>query len=310
MIYVTQGHENSIGTEIFIKSWLELDSKAQELFVFVTFKDSIIKTLNTIDVTYSFENNLIKINKNPLKIKLLTTSMFPQSTESLNYCLESLDFKHDILLTLPTSKDQLIFENEKAAGHTEFLRKKFDDPNIAMLFAADDSYFLLITDHIPLNEITKTITSQLIINKTTNAIEGIKKYFDNFDEVLFAGINPHCGENGILGNEDIIIHTAKEVLTKKFPEILFLGPYSGDTLHFYKKNIKQLRVYMYHDQGLPLFKELHGTIGLNISLGLPFLRMSVDHGTAFDLFGKNCANYQGSTYLLKKAIEAHSKINR
>ena len=92
---------------------------------------------------------------------------------------------------------------------------------------------------------------------------------------------------------------------------IFSGPFSGDTLHHHQRlDKKQLFVYMYHDQGLAQFKSQYGLIGLNITLGLPFLRLSVDHGTAFDLYGKNKANISGMLFLFKQAFEVVSVNQR
>jgi 4-hydroxythreonine-4-phosphate dehydrogenase len=146
----------------------------------------------------------------------------------------------------------------------------------------------------------------LIINKLQITLDNFKKYFFPFNEVILAGINPHAGENGILGDEEKHIKSAITELEKSYGKI-FKGPVSGDTLHYLHDSTKnQLLVYMYHDQGLTQFKSQYGLIGLNITLGLPFLRLSVDHGTAFELYGKNKANISGMLYLFKQAFEVMS----
>jgi 4-hydroxythreonine-4-phosphate dehydrogenase len=179
-----------------------------------------------------------------------------------------------------------------------------------MTFKGLSQNVLLITDHIPLREVALKIDSNLIKEKTRITLENFKKYFYSFDEIIFSGINPHAGENGILGNEEKHIVSAISDLTKIYGDI-FHGPFSGDTLHHHlRKDKHQLMVYMSHDQGLAQFKAQYGLIGLNITLGLPFLRLSVDHGTAFDLYGKNKANISGMIYLFKQAFEVSSVNQR
>jgi 4-hydroxythreonine-4-phosphate dehydrogenase len=309
MIYITQGHEKSIGLEVFLKSFLTLSSKEQSLFTLSCDTQTLIDNLEILKIKdYVIGEGYILFSG--VKLNLLpidNNSSLPLSTVSLENILNILKTE-DILLTLPTSKDQLILKDSLAAGYTEFLRKKYDVPNVSMMFSSEEDHALLITDHIPLNSVTEIITKDLIKNKISNVLDNTEKYFDAFDEVILAGINPHVGENGILGHEDEAIFEAKHELISKYPNINFKGPYSGDTLHFHRKNSKQLLVYMFHDQGLPWFKGKNKVVGLNISLGLPFLRMSVDHGTAFDMYGKGKANYLGCYYLLRSAISAHEKI--
>ncbi len=309
MILVSQGHEQSIGLEVFFKSFILLSKEEQKLFKLVADKNSILRTLNSLKFNYEISNSSVTFGNSIVCFEQFDDNQqVPQSTNSLNRCLEIINHARDILLTLPTSKDQLIDEGNLRAGYTEFLRARYNVADTAMVFSSENDHYLLVTDHIPLAEVTKTITEDLIIRKVTNTIEGYNKYFSHFDEILFAGINPHVGENGILGSEDCVVSNAIEQLKVQYPNVSFKGPFSGDTLHFHNNQSTQLKVYMYHDQGLPIFKALNGTVGLNISLGLPFLRMSVDHGTAFELYQKDSADYQGALYLLKRAVASHQRI--
>ena len=132
------------------------------------------------------------------------------------------------------------------------------------------------------------------MSRPLNNISNIR----NIKEVYFSGINPHCGEDGNISITDIIINAAIKKLVLSFPDIDFHEMLPGDTLHFSIKNKEQLFVYAFHDQGLAPFKLKYGLTGINLSLGLPFKRVSVDHGTAFNLYGKNQANYNGMLYLL------------
>lgn len=303
MIYVTQGHEKGIGLEIFFKSFLLLPQNQK-------------KQITLIATKSSYTQNIKDLGFDPKNFKELNILFCDQqdgptpSSASLIRALKVIN-PSDILVTLPTSKDQLVLDNQNKAGYTEFFRDYYHNPDIAMTFKSHDDYVLLISDHIPLKDVTTFITEKTIIEKTKICIDFYKKYFTAFDEVLFSGINPHVGEGGILGSEDSIILPAINKLKGFYPKIIFNGPYSGDTLHVYEnKNNKQLSVYMHHDQALAKFKAIHGLIGLNISMGLPFLRLSVDHGTAFDLYGKNKANSLSMSYLFREAFKVVKYVNK
>ncbi|MBY0415278.1 MAG: 4-hydroxythreonine-4-phosphate dehydrogenase PdxA [Bdellovibrionales bacterium] len=302
MIYVTQGHEKGIGLEIFFKSFIVLSKEE---------KKNITLVINENDLNQNFTD--LKLKKENFKeLNLVHPDVVvgtPSSTSSLLHVLGVIK-ETDILVTLPTSKDQLIFKGKSLAGYTEFFRSYYNNQNISMTFKGINQNVLLVTDHVALKDVTKVITKDLIVEKTNTTIEFYKKYFSTFDEIIFSGINPHVGENGILGNEDKVITLAIDDLKKKHI-LKFSGPFSGDTLHMHSDSTKsQLFVYMFHDQGLAQFKALHGLIGLNISMGLPFLRLSVDHGTAFELYGKNKANASGLMFLFKQAFEVHKNVNK
>ncbi|MBC7427699.1 MAG: 4-hydroxythreonine-4-phosphate dehydrogenase PdxA [Bacteriovorax sp.] len=303
MIYVTQGHERGIGLEIFLKSFLLLSKEEKEGVTLIVEEKDLDTNLSDL--------KLSKINFKYLKTihPKMAAAKIPSSTSSLITALELIK-PTDILITLPTSKDQLILNNKNMAGYTEFFRGYYKNANIAMTFKGLSQNVLLVTDHVALKDVSTMITKKLIVDKTNTTIEFYKKYFSAFDEVVFSGINPHVGENGILGNEDFIIQNAIDELKNKHI-LQFSGPYSGDTLHMHANDNKnQLFVYMYHDQGLAQFKSHHGLIGLNISMGLPFLRLSVDHGTAFDLYGKNKANSTGMIFLFKQAFEVLKYVDK
>ena len=302
MIYITQGHEKGIGLEIFLKSYLLLSGLEKPLVTLIADLDDFKNNLNDLKLS----------EKNFKDLKIISPKKeigVPSSTTTLLKALEIIT-PTDILVTLPTSKDQLIYKKKNMAGYTEFFRQYFNNSNVSMTFKGVSQNVLLITDHVALKDVTKTITKELIVDKTSTTIEFYKKYFSTFDEVVFSGINPHVGENGILGNEDIIINQAIDELKTKHI-LKFSGPFSGDTLHMHlNPALKQLFVYMFHDQGLAQFKAHHGLIGLNVSMGLPFLRLSVDHGTAFDLYGKNKANAAGMIFLFKQAFEVIKYVDK
>lgn len=301
MIYVTQGHEKGIGLEIFLKSYLMLSLFDRQQITLITKKEHFEEHLNWMGLRPSLFKDL--------KILFSGSDELPASSSTLLKALEVIS-NEDVLVTLPTSKDQLVYQKKCFAGYTEFFRAYFKKPEIAMTFKGADLDIMLVTDHVPLSKVSQIIDENLIVSKVKTTLEFFKKYFYNFDEVIFAGINPHVGENGILGKEDDCISKAITILKPNFA-VSFKGPFSGDTLHVqHDPDKKQLFVYMFHDQGLPVFKSKFGFVGLNISMGLPFLRLSVDHGTAFELYGKNKGDITGMMYLLKVALEVNQNVDK
>ena len=304
MIYITQGHELSIGPEVFLKAFSLLPDPAKKKFVYIGTQECLKAQLGFLKIPFSFKQSQLNFLNSTLNCHFIEGA----STQALETGLK-LTKKKDILLTLPTSKDQIFYKNKVSTGHTDFFRKYFKIKDISMVFSSPTDNVLLITDHLPLKDVSKSISEKLIVDKISLTLKNFPKYFHSFEEVLISGINPHAGEGGILGSEDQKINKAILKLEKAFKKIKFVGPLSGDSLHFHENpEKKQLKVYMYHDQGLASFKAKNGLVGLNISLGLPFLRMSVDHGTAFSLYGKNQANCLGCYYLLIKALEVQNGV--
>lgn len=290
MIYVTGGHEKGIGLEVFFKSYSSLPLKVQKKVTLI-FPEKELGNYPNIKV--------------PKALKIISPKKISTpSYDSLNWAIDNLKEK-DILLTLPTSKDQINFK-KNYLGHTEYFRDVYNNQFIAMCFKNFNYNTLLVSDHIPVKEISSKITPKMIINKVCSTLEGFGKYFHKINHVFVTGLNPHAGENGLLGNEENSIKEAIITLKSKF-DISFYGPIPPDSLQKEKIEKDKLFVYMYHDQLLPLFKARSSQTGLNISFGMPFLRMSVDHGTAFEIYGKNKAN---STSCLLSLVEAYNISNR
>ena len=309
MILVTAGHEKSIGTEVFLKSFLLLTKEQKNEFHFFTDHKALISNLAFLGIKYEIVKNLLILESGNLKLTLFDKDKYstPASTIALLKAIEVIDEHRDLLITLPTSKDQLFLDGKMQRGHTEFFRNLYGSDYLSMNFLSPEEKILLVTDHLPLKEVTDSLTCDLIYFKVANSILGYEQFFSAIDEIIIAGINPHAGENGLIGHGEDKINMAIKRLNETFPKKNFKGPLSGDALHFEKNPEKsQLFVYMYHDQGLTTFKAKNGLIGINLTFGLPFLRLSVDHGTAFDLYGKNAANYMGQYYLLNQALKAHT----
>jgi 4-hydroxythreonine-4-phosphate dehydrogenase len=311
MINVTQGSENSISLEIYLKSILGLSTKKAENFKLFVSKESLHKNLDILKLNATFTADGITINNQFLKCHFIQKTDQSTGLQSIISATEKTG-PDDILFTLPLSKDQLqLRSGVTPLGHTEYFREIYQDPFIPMFFKSGQSNLLLVTDHIPLKEVPNTIDKDLIFHKTTTTIQGLRNYFKPVKNVYFSGVNPHSGEAGLLGDEEKEVTSAINRLSEHFDRTInFHGPMPGDTLHHIENCEETLKVYMYHDQGLSYFKSLTGYYGVNITFGLPFLRLSVDHGTAPDIAYKNKANIQGALYTMEMALQVHSQIKR
>lgn len=205
------------------------------------------------------------------------------------------------MVTGPISKSILNHGGYKITGHTEYLASMCKSKSIMMLMN-DNLKITLQTIHLPLKDVIKNITKKNIIEKIKIINKDIKKKFGiKKPRILICGLNPHSGEDGLLGNEEIkIIRPAVEYLKKE--GIKIDGPIPADTA-FIRKYINQYDVIhtMYHDQGLPVIKYDDFSKTTNVTLGLPIVRVSVDHGTATDLVGTGNVDISSFIQAIKTA---------
>jgi 4-hydroxythreonine-4-phosphate dehydrogenase len=295
-VYVTQGHEKGIGLEVFFKSVLFLNQQSLENIYFIGFKNSVVQTLDSLNIPYEIQDTKIVFANQVIHAIWPDYLNFSQSFTALEIGMK-LAGSAGILYTLPTSKDQF----PGFAGHTEYFRHYFQKPELGMFFSAKNMQILLVTDHIAINQLSTEITEERLHRSLLNAVKVLSDWNWPVSRYLIAGLNPHAGENGLIGNEDCRISKTVKRLRDKF-KIEITGPYPGDTMYRERTNEDDLLIYLFHDQGLALFKGLQGLIGSNITLGLPFPRFSPDHGTSFGLFGKNIADYRGCQYSLNQAL--------
>lgn len=202
------------------------------------------------------------------------------------------------VVTAPINKKAIKLANLKFPGHTEYLGYLSKTSNFSMMLAGDKIKVVLVTTHIPLKDVVKNITKEKIVETIKNT-KNAGKYFGNANpSIAVAGLNPHAGDCGAIGDEEEkIIIPAIEDCKKFYTNIK--GPIPSDTLFSRMLNGEfDVAVVMYHDQGLiPVKMESFGS-AVNVTLNLPFVRTSVDHGTAYDIAGKGVANENS----LKKAI--------
>ncbi len=207
------------------------------------------------------------------------------------------------LVTAPINKASFKKAGIKYSGHTEILKVLTSSKNTVMSFWADDFRVALVTRHIPISKVSKSITKKEIVNTTLVFNEYVKKSVNKRKPVIaIAALNPHAGDDGVIGTEDkTIVLPAVKALLKKGVNVI--GPIAADVLFYkLKQGLYDGVVCMYHDQALVPFKMLYFDKGVNASLGLPFIRTSPDHGTAFDIAGKAKADPTSMIEAIKMAI--------
>lgn len=197
--------------------------------------------------------------------------------------------KYQGLLTAPISKEAIYLSGKKDfIGHTEYLGQAFN-VQTEMLFWSPKWSVLLLTSHISLQDVSKKITKERCEKIFNLAIDFNKKYYQQ--KIAVCGLNPHAGENGLMGDTEKTIFAP--IIKKLALNHPISGPYSPDAIfHKAEKGEFSVLIASYHDQALIPFKLLHFHDGVNVTLGLPFVRTSPDHGTAFDIANKNKANPQ------------------
>ncbi len=210
------------------------------------------------------------------------------------------------VVTGPVSKQQLYAIGFSHPGQTEFVAERcgVSPSNVAMMLAGPTLRTVPVTTHLPLAEVTRTLTTGLIEARGRAALRGLQRHFGIAEPRLaVAGLNPHAGENGELGREEIeIIAPAIDALRAEGWRVV--GPLPADTLfHAAARARYDAALCMYHDQALIPLKALHFEEGVNITLGLPIVRTAPDHGTAFDIAGQDCADPRAMAAAIRMAAE-------
>jgi len=210
----------------------------------------------------------------------------------------------DAVVTAPISKKSLQDSGNDFPGHTEMLAHLTGTEEVVMMLAGSTLRVVLVTIHCALNEVASNLNLDRILKTITIANQNLKNYFKiEKPRIAVASLNPHAGENGLFGSEEknIIIPAINRA---KDMDIDASGPYPSDTLfHSASKGNFDAVVCMYHDQGLIPLKLLHFEDGVNITLGLPIIRTSVGHGTAYDIAGQDIADPSSLISAVKTAVE-------
>ena len=236
------------------------------------------------------------------------------------YCLQSI--KHALtsiqqqrfraLVTGPLNKATIRDGGfESFTGHTEFLRDFFGLSEVVMMLASIDCRVALVTTHLPLTEVSNVIARERIESVTNIVIRAFNELFQLPNpRIHVLGLNPHAGEDGHLGREEIdVIRPALEALRVKHPHVHLEGPLPADTAFTPELRAQaDCHIAMYHDQGLPVVKYQGFGDSVNITLGLPIVRTSVDHGTALNLAGRGLASTGGLVAAIREANRLTAQI--
>lgn len=278
-----------------------LAERARELNLKINFTDYQINQ----PVIHS--SNSLTVLSIPCPQKVISGQLNPNNahyviemlTTATDRCLEG---EFAALITAPVHKAVINQAGYDFTGHTEFLAERCKAKTVVMMLAAKPMKVALVTTHLPLKKIAETIDSPLICKVIEQLNCSLQQDFGIPNPKIYvAGLNPHAGEGGYLGREEIeIIIPALENLRKK--GITVEGPLPADTL-FTPQYLKQADAFvaMYHDQGLPVLKYAGFGSAVNISLGLPIIRTSVDHGTALELAGTGLADASSLLSAVKMA---------
>ncbi len=303
---ITCGDFNGVGIEVIMKTFL--DNRMHQVCTPVIYASNKLisqqrKLLNMTDfqyITVKNSNEIILRKTNVINCWEEEVNVeFGQQTEAAGkYALTSIqhavndlkDGKIDVIVTAPINKHNIQSEDFKFNGHTEFFADYFNANDYLMFLVSDDLRVAVVSGHVPFKDVAAGLTQDKIVAKIKSMDRSLKRDFNvRKPKIAVLGLNPHAGDQGLIGSEekDIIDPAIK----KCFAEGMFVyGPYSADGF-FGSGSFKKFDAVlaMYHDQGLIPFKALSFTSGVNFTAGLPIVRTSPDHGTAYDIAGKGQA---------------------
>ncbi|QMU27897.1 4-hydroxythreonine-4-phosphate dehydrogenase PdxA [Adhaeribacter radiodurans] len=319
-IGITLGDYNGIGPEVIIKTLADarilnfctpiiygsgaLINKTRKLLQVENFSFQQIRQIGEYD-----HKRVNVLNCWEEEHELILGTPTPQSGKAALQSIQaaSADLKAgfiDGIVTAPIDKDNIQSEEFKFPGHTEFFTSYFEAPESLMFLVSGNLRVATATGHIPVKEVAAKLTTELLLQKLTILLQSLQKDFGiQKPRIAILGLNPHAGENGLLGTEeqDIIIPAIKTL--KESGHLLF-GPFPADGF-FGTRHYQQVdaTLAMYHDQGLIPFKTLAFENGVNFTAGLPVVRTSPDHGTAYNIAGANKAQESSFREALFLAID-------
>ncbi len=321
---ISIGDPNGIGIEVMLKALSERPSNDNCNYIIYSSHGLIVnqkKDLNIKSLPLNKIESFDEISNNSLNIKEVFTEskyefgMFDKHVSqnaiiSFKEAVKDASYRNiDVLITSPIDKNLSFSKTFKYSGHTDYLRNYFNEDPI-MLMVSKKLKVGLLTEHIALKDVVHNITIEKIIKKLKLLCQVLNKDFGILKpKIAVLSINPHVGDNGVIGTEDqkILIPAINEL--NKNEDIIF-GPFSADTFfcNNYAKYDATLAVY--HDQGLIPFKTISFGEGVNYSAGLSIIRTSPDHGTGFDIAGKNIADPSSFRHALDLALDIHEVRNK
>ena len=322
IVGITHGDFNGISYEVIIKALN--DKRILEMFTPVIYGHSKVlsfhrKNLNFNDFNFKVINdakhffnqkvNIVNVSNDEVRIEhgKSTREAGSFAFKALELAVDDLKtHKIHAVVTAPINKSNIQSESFEFPGHTEYFSQRLDSKSL-MLMVNDTLRIGVVTGHIPLKDVSEKITESLVSEKIELLQQSLMKDFGiEKPKIAVLGLNPHAGDSGLIGNEDEhIIHPA--IIKAKKHNILVYGPFSADGFFGSDEYSKYDAILaMYHDQGLIPFKTLAFEGGVNYTAGLPFVRTSPAHGTAYEKAGKNIA----SPVAMRQAIYLAIDINR
>lgn len=319
---ITQGDINGIGYEVIIKSLT--DPRMLEICTPVVYGSPKVaayhkkvlnaETFNFYQVRSAVEADQNKVNiinccDENVRVELGKSS--EAAGEAAYLALEQAvsDLKSeliDVIVTAPVNKENIQSEKFNFPGHTEYFANHFDVKNPLMLLISDNLRVGVVTGHVPLSKVPEMITKELIVSKLKVLHQSLVNDFACTNpRIAVLALNPHAGDNGVIGDEEnrIIIPAIKEASNKG---IIALGPYPADGFFGSGQQYKfDAILAMYHDQGLAPFKALTFDKGVNYTAGLPYVRTSPGHGTAYDIAGEDKASFESFTEAIYQAVDIY-----
>lgn len=304
-IGITMGDPSGIGPEIIAKAMSR--PSIRKLANYKIIGDySVYRKYSTVQNERGL--SFIDLKNIPLKNVNIRAVNRLSGKAALNYLQKAVELlknnKISALVTAPVCKEAVCLTEPSFQGHTEFLADAFKIKNVGMLFVANKLRVIIVTRHIPVCQISKKITPQLVYETISLTSQALKKNFKiKRPRIAVCGLNPHAGEGGNIGKEEIAIILPAINRAKK-NKIATYGPFAADTLFSGAiENQYDAIVAMYHDQGLIPVKTRCFTKLVNLTVGLPVIRTSPAHGTAFNIAGKNKADPSSMCEAIKLAAE-------
>lgn len=320
IIGITTGDLNGIGPEIIIKTFF--DTRMLDMCTPVVFASNKLinyyrKIVTEQPFNYSSTKDLSKLNLKQVNIFNCWEEEVPMQPGTLTdisgkYAVRSLmvatqclkDGQLDAVVTAPIHKNNTHTPDFPYTGHTPFFKEKFGVKDVVMLLYSQALRVALVTEHIPVSKIADVLTKELLISKLNILRETLVKDFGiDRPKIAVLGLNPHAGDGGEIGNEEQTIIKPVVEQMQQHGHIIY-GPYSADAF-FAQGHYRffDATLAMYHDQGLIPFKTIAAGEGVNYTAGLPVIRTSPDHGTAFDIAGKNVADPSSFREAIFQAID-------
>ena len=323
-VAITQGDINGIGYEVIFKTLM--DPKVLDHFIPIIYGSSKVaayhrKALNisnfSLNSVRSAEEahprrvNIVNCLDDNVRVELGKATEMGGESAYLALKAAVDDLKKgtvDVLVTAPINKKVSHSESFNFPGHTEYLADRFKAGSHVMLMVSERLMVGVVTGHVPLKEVSGMLTKELVLRKLRVLDQTLRVDFTiRRPRIAVLGLNPHAGDEGLLGDEEItIINPALEIAREE--GIIALGPYAADGL-FGSGSVERFDAVlaMYHDQGLAPFKAISFTDGVNYTGGLPVVRTSPDHGTAFDIAGQGKANADSFRQAVYLAIDIHKR---